>query len=88
MSVFNEELFYAGFMDYYNENNESYDISDVFDWYFEQHIYNTEKYNQWFKHFFPNLQEEDEQLLHDKLFEIIQDNIEGDIRSDQDTDEE
>jgi hypothetical protein len=88
MSIFNEQQFYAEFMDYYNNNNESYEISNVFDWYFEQHIYNTEKYNTWFTHFFPNLEEVDEELLHNKLFEIIQNNIEGDIQSGDDTDEE
>jgi len=87
MSIFNEQQFYAEFMDYYNNNNESYEISNVFDWYFEQHIYNTEKYNTWFMHFFPNF-EVDEELLHNKLFEIIQNNIEGDIQSGDDTDEE
>jgi uncharacterized protein (DUF1919 family) len=86
--VFDEQKFYSDFIEYYDDNNEMYDISNVFDWYFEQHIYTTEKYNQWFKHFFPTHPEIDEELLHDKLFEIIQDHIEGDIRSGDDTDEE
>jgi hypothetical protein len=88
MSVFDEQKFYADFMDYYDNNTESYEITYVFDWYFELYIYNTEQYNQWFKHFFPTHEETDEELIYDKLFEIIQDNIEGGLLSGDDTEEE
>jgi hypothetical protein len=90
MSVFDEQKFYADFMNYYNDdnNNDIDDISFVFDLYFELHIYNTENYNQWFKYFFPTHNETDEDLIYDKLFKIIKDNIEGTLLSEDDTDEE
>ena len=88
MSVFDEQTFYVEFINYYHDNEHSYDISEVFGWYFDQRIYNTEKYNAWFKHFFPNHQEVDDDLLFNKLFEIVENNVEGAIRSGEDTDEE
>jgi len=90
MSVFDEQKFYADFMEYYNhdDNIDIDDISFIFDLYFELHIYNTDKYNQWFKHFFPTHTETDEDLIYDKLFKIIKDNIEGSILSEDDTDED
>jgi hypothetical protein len=88
MSIFNEQAFYIDFINYYHDNIESYDISEVFSWYFDQHIYNTEKYDAWFKHFFPSKEEIDEDLLFDKLFEIVENNVEGAIRSGEDTEEE
>ena len=90
MSVFDEQQFYADFMEYYNhdDNIDIDDISFIFDLYFELHIYNTDNYNQWFKHFFPTHTETDEDLIYDKLFKIIKDNIEGSILSEDDTDED
>jgi hypothetical protein len=90
MSVFDEQKFYADFMEYYNhdDNIDIDDISFIFDLYFELHIYNTDNYNQWFKHFFPTHTETDEDLIYDKLFKIIKDNIEGSILSEDDTDED
>jgi hypothetical protein len=92
MSVFDEQQFYSDFMDYYNENSDdisdNHEISFVFDWYFELHIFNTDKYNQWFKHFFPTHTETDEDLIYDKLFNIIKDNNEQSFLSEEDTDEE
>ena len=49
--IFDEQTFYIDFINYYHDNVESYDISEVFSWYFDERIYNnTEKYNQ--LHFF------------------------------------
>jgi hypothetical protein len=89
MSVFDEQTFYIDFINYYHDNEESYDISEVFSWYFDEHIFNnTEKYNQWFKHFFPTHEETNEDLLFNKLFEIVENNVEGAIRSGEDTEDE
>lgn len=85
-TVFDANAFYSDFMNFYNDNNESYDISEVFDWYFDQHIFNTEKYNAWFKYFFPTVSEVDEERLYFKLFQIIGDNIEDGFYSENDTD--
>jgi hypothetical protein len=90
MSVFDEQTFYSDVMEYYNNNTdvESYDMSIVFDWYFELHIYNTETYNQWFYYFFPDHEETDENLIYNKLLKIVLDNLEADVLSEQDTDDD
>ena len=89
MSVFNEQLFYANFMNYYQQNlGISNSAHEIFCLYFEDQIFMSNEYNQWFKHFFPTHREVDEEMLFDKLFDIIQDCFEAAILSDDDTDVE
>jgi hypothetical protein len=88
MTSFDENKFVEDFLTYYNQQNENYDISLVFDNFFEITIIQEEKLEEVFNHYFPNEPECDEDMIFDKLFEITQSAIVDTCESEADTDRE
>ena len=88
MTSFDENKFVEDFLTYYNQQNENYDISLVFDNFFEIIIIQEGKLEKVFNHYFPNEPECNEDMIFDKLFEITQSAIVDTCESEADTDRE
>ncbi len=85
-NVFDENNFVEEFMTYFNTCNE-YDITMVFDLFYTEKILNENRIDDLLKIYFPNnYHETDEQLLYDKLYNIIESSIVNDCESQADTD--
>ncbi len=86
MTTFDETNFISSFLDYYNQQNQDYDISLVFDNYFEEIIIQDNRIEEIFKYYFPNDPEYNEDKLFAKLYEIAEANIIDTCESEADTD--
>ena len=86
MTAFDETNFISAFLEYYNQQTEDYDISLVFDKYFEEIIIQDNRTDEIFKHYFPNEPEYDEDMLFTKLYEIAEATIIDTCESEADTD--
>lgn len=84
----NESKFIEEFMTYYNDCGE-YDITIAFELFYDQELVNKDRIEELFEICFPDKNIEiDEQLLYDKLYNIVEAAVVNDCESEAETDEE
>lgn len=83
-----EAKFIEDFMTFFNNCNE-YDITLVFDLFYDAELVQKSKIEELFNIYFPTKNiENDEQLLYDKLYSIVETSIINNCESEADTDKE